>query len=55
MTEAEIKERARLEKNRYMREYREKNKEKIRAINERYWAKKSGASEAGGERECHQE
>ena len=55
MTEAEIKERARLEKNRYMREYREKNKEKIRSINERYWAKKATASAQGGERECHQE
>ena len=55
MTEAEIKEKSRLEKNRYMREYRKKNKEKIQAINERYWARKATMTERGGREECHPE
>lgn len=28
-------------KNKYMREYRKKNKDKIAAINKRYWKKKA--------------
>lgn len=55
MTEAEIKEKARLERNRYQREYREKNKEKIRSINERYWARKADNTERGGKELCHPE
>lgn len=38
--EENIKDKARQEKNRYMREYRKKNPDKIRAINDRYWANK---------------
>ena len=42
LTEKELKEKARIAKNRYAREYRRRNPEKIKAINERYWAKKIG-------------
>lgn len=37
MNEHEMKEQARLERNRYQREYRAKNPERIRAINAKYW------------------
>ena len=41
LTEEELKDKARLARNRYAREYRRKNPEKIKAINERYWIKKA--------------
>ena len=47
MTEAEREEMARQERNRYFREYRAKNKERIKAINARYWAKKAAEREGG--------
>lgn len=40
MTEQE-REAARQQINKYHREWRKKNKDKVRAINERYWAKKA--------------
>ncbi len=45
MTDEERKEKARQERNRYLREYRKKNKERIRAINARYWEKKAAERE----------
>lgn len=36
-----MSEQARQAYNAYMREWRRKNKEKLRAINQRYWEKKS--------------
>jgi len=47
MTEAERREKARQERNRYYREYRAKNKERIKAINDRYWEKKASEREGG--------
>ena len=41
MTEAELKEKARQERNRYYREYRAKNKERVKAATARSWAKKA--------------
>lgn len=35
------KEAARLERNRYMREYRAKNPDKVRAMNKKYWEKRA--------------
>ncbi len=32
---------ARLERNRYMREYRAKNKDKVKAMNKKYWEKRA--------------
>ena len=40
MTEKEKMESARLARNAYQREWRRKNKEKVRQINERYWKKR---------------
>lgn len=39
---------AREERNRYYREYRAKNKEKIKAIQRRYWEKKATESKNKG-------
>ena len=50
MTETE-REQARLERNRYYREYRAKNKERIREITERCWAKKAKQNEAAKKEE----
>lgn len=50
LTEKELKEKARLARNRYAREYRRKNPDKIKAINERYWAKKGLELEANQEK-----
>lgn len=47
MTEAERREQARQERNRYYREYRARNKERIKAINDRYWEKKASEREGG--------
>ena len=41
MTEQERQELARQERNRYHREWRAKNKERVKAINDRYWANKA--------------
>ena len=41
MSEQELKEVARQERNRYMREYRAKNKERVQEANQRYWARKA--------------
>ncbi len=41
MTEEELKEKARQERNRYYREYRAKNKERVKAATARSWAKKA--------------
>lgn len=36
----ELTEAARLERNRYVREWRAKNKERVKEINRRYWERK---------------
>lgn len=41
MTDKELKDLARKERNRYHREWRAKNKDRVKAINTRYWAKKA--------------
>lgn len=41
MTEFELEERARLEKNRYLREWRAKNRDKVKAQNARYWKRRA--------------
>lgn len=41
MNDAEHDEIVRLERNRYFREYRAKNPEKVREANRRYWAKRA--------------
>ena len=41
MTEKEMQELARKERNRYHREWRARNKGKVKEINDRYWAKKA--------------
>jgi len=41
MTEAELKELARQEKNRYHKEWRMKNPDKVRARNEKYWERRA--------------
>lgn len=48
MTDEEKREKARLERNRYYREYRAKNKEKIKKINDRYWSKRAIKAEESG-------
>ncbi|AGK95185.1 hypothetical protein [Clostridium pasteurianum] len=37
---------ARKERNKYMREWRSKNKDKVKAAQDRYWEKKSSGKEA---------
>lgn len=51
MSDQEIRDAAREERNRYMREYRAKNKERIKANNERYWAKKAMRARGEGNAE----
>lgn len=41
MNDAELDEIVRRERNRYFREYRAKNPEKVREANRRYWAKRA--------------
>ena len=41
MTDQQIQAKAREERNQYLRQWRAKNKDKVRAINARYWAKKA--------------
>lgn len=45
MSEKEMQELARKERNRYHREWRAKNKDRVKAIDDRYWAKKAAARE----------
>lgn len=40
-TEKEIQEMAREERNRYAREWRAKNKDRVRETNQRYWLKRA--------------
>ena len=46
---------ARLERNRYMREYRAKNKEKVKAINKKYWEKRAARNAAEKKADCAEE
>ena len=48
MSEVDLTEKARLARNAYQREYRAKNKGKIKEINARYWERKA-AQEAKSE------
>lgn len=41
MTDLELKEAARQERNRYAREWRKKNKERVKANNARYWERRA--------------
>lgn len=41
MTEQQIQAKIREERNNYQRQWRAKNKDKVRAINARYWAKRA--------------
>lgn len=41
MTDAELKELARQEQNKYHREWRAKNRDKVKATNERYWQRRA--------------
>lgn len=49
MANQEINNAARAAKNKYLREWRKKNPEKVKAAADRYWAKK--AAQAGAESE----
>lgn len=46
MTEKEIQELVRAEKAKYVREWRAKNPEKVKAANQRYWERKAIARKA---------
>ena len=48
MDDKRVEEMVREERNRYQREWRAKNKERVRAINARYWWKKARQKEAAG-------
>ena len=50
MHDPKLKELARQERNRYAREWRARNKERVRETNRRYWEKKAAkqAAEKGG-------
>ena len=41
MTDKELRELARREQNRYMREWKKKNPEKMRQYREQYWARRA--------------
>jgi hypothetical protein len=49
MTEQELMDMARQERNRHLREWRANNKDKVKEYNERYWIKK--AEKLAAERE----
>lgn len=51
MSDQELKEAARLERNRYYREYRARNRDRVKEINARYWEKK--AKEAAEKENAH--
>ena len=55
MTQDEINEIRRKEQARYAREWRQKNPQKVKAIKERYWAKKAAAIKAEGIKDDCQE
>lgn len=46
MTEEELNEVARQERNRYIREYRAAHKEKVKEYNARYWARRAAKRKA---------
>lgn len=46
MTDQEIKEKARQERNKYYREYRAKNKDKVAKVNKKYWENRVKKQEA---------
>lgn len=49
MTEKELAELARIERNKYHKEWRAKNPEKVRERNKRYWERRAAkAAEQGG-------
>ena len=48
MTDEQIKEQARQERNKYYREYRAKNKERVKEINARYWERRAQKKEKEG-------
>ncbi len=41
MTEQQMQDKARQERNSYQRQWRARNKERVKAINARYWAKRA--------------
>ena len=55
MTQDEINEIRRKEEARYAREWRRKNPQKVKAIKERYWAKKAAAIKAESMKDDRQE
>ena len=48
MTDEELKEKSRLERNAYFREYRRNHPEQTRRIRERYWEKRALKEEVKG-------
>jgi len=44
-----MEEKAKAEKNAYMREWRKKNKDKVKTIQDRYWKNKAKANEESNE------
>ena len=54
MNQNEINEIRRKEQARYAREWRQKNPQKVKAIKERYWAKKAAAIKAEGMKDGYQ-
>lgn len=52
MENQEINIAARAAKNEYLREWRKKNPEKVKAAANRYWAKKAAQAEAAKEEKC---
>ena len=55
MTDAGLREIARQERNRYFREYRARNPEKVKETNRRYWAKRAAKHSAEKEVSNHAE
>ncbi len=51
MNEPEMRELARQERNRYLREWRAKNKDKVRETNQKYWERR--AARLASEKEVH--
>ena len=50
MSERQVQDKAREERNSYQREWRAKNKDKVRTINARYWAKRARKREERGKK-----
>lgn len=57
MYDFKLKELARQERNRYSREWRARNKDKVREANRRYWEKRAAkqATEKGGDANAAQD